>query len=332
MKAKCILFTQVDKVELGEIDIPEKKAEEVLIETTLSCISPGTELRCLGGKQEGLGLDAFPFVPGYSIVGRILKADAEGRHKEGSLVFCAGNRRGSLRCAWGGHISHAVTKASEVYAIPEGISIGNAALIKLAAIAYRGFRISDLRETDRVIALGLGPIGQLSARIFSAAGNRVVAADLSADRVRIAQTAGLKAVQIAADDLSTLREIMPQGAEVVIDATGFAPALNAAASLVVDKAWDESNPAPGRLIIQGSYAQDVLFPQNIAFAKELQVLWPRDNQICDMEAVGLLMAQGKLDAADLLGETHRVADAAKVYAELRAAKGNILTAVFDWQK
>jgi len=44
------------------------------------------------------------------------------------------------------------------------------------------------------------------------------------------------------------------------------------------------------------------------------------------------MAQGKLNAADLLGETHRVADAAKVYAGLRAAKGSLLTAVFDWAK
>ena len=254
MKARCILFTGVNQVEIGETELPEPGPDDLILETIRSCISPGTELRCLAGEQDGLGRHSFPFIPGYANVGRVLKADATGRNPEGSLVFSTGNRNGSVRCAWGGHVSHAVVPAASAYAIPKTISLANACLLKLAAISHRGLRISGYKAGEKVIVVGLGPIGQLSARLFKAAGADVLCTDLSVERVESAQAVGLKAVPLGADgDVSALRALMPSGAEIVVDATGFARAIHTSAGLVMDKPWDESNPAPGRLVIQGSY-------------------------------------------------------------------------------
>jgi len=333
MKARCILFTGVNQVEIGETELPAPGADDLVLETVMSCISPGTELRCLSGEQDGLGRHSFPFIPGYAIVGRVLKADAAGINPTGSLVFSAGNRNAAVRCAWGGHVSHAVVPAASAYAIPKTISLTNACLLKLAAISHRGLRLSDYRAGEQVIVVGLGPIGQLAARLFKAAGAEVLSTDLSVERVALAQAAGLKAVPLGANgDVSALRALMPSGAEIVVDATGYGAAIRTSAGLVVDKPWDESNSAPGRLIIQGSYGGDLAFPQSVAFSKELRVIWPRDSQLSDMENVGRQMESGALNAEDLVSHVHPVSSAAEVYAELRSAKKSLLTAVFDWRQ
>lgn len=333
MKAQCVLFTGVRRVELGEATLPSPTADDIVIETILSCISPGTELRCLAGEEAGLGSDSFPFVPGYSLVGKVIKADAAGRHAEGSLVFSTGNRNASVRCAWGGHFSHAVVPAASAYAIPAGISLANASLLKLAAIAHRGLRLAEHQMGEKVIVVGLGPIGQLSARIFQAAGADVLGTDLSIERVELARAAGVKAQALGAGgDVSLLRALLPQGAEIVVDTTGFAAALPTSISLVVDKPWDESNPATGRLIIQGSYGKPLPLPYPMAFAKELRVSFPRDSQLSDMEAVSALMVSGVLTAEDLVSHVHPVSRAAEIYAQLQQPKSGLLTAVFDWRR
>jgi NADPH:quinone reductase-like Zn-dependent oxidoreductase len=51
-------------VTLEQIEIPEPGVGEVLLEVEYTLISPGTELRCRAGKQDGA---VFPFIPGYSL-------------------------------------------------------------------------------------------------------------------------------------------------------------------------------------------------------------------------------------------------------------------------
>lgn len=333
MNAQCILFTGVRRVELGEATLPAPTPDDIVIETILSCISPGTELRCLAGEEAGLGNDSFPFVPGYSLVGKVIKADAAGQHAAGSLVFSTGNRHASVRCAWGGHLSHAVVPAASAYAIPAGISLANASLLKLAAITHRGLRLAECKPGEKVVVVGLGPIGQLSARIFQTAGADVIGTDLSLERVESARAAGVKAEVLGPDgDISRLRTLLPEGAAIVVDATGFVPALTTSLSLLADKPWDESSPDPSRLIIQGSYAKPLSLPYATAFAKELRISFPRDSQLSDMEAVGHLMVSNELTAEDLVSHMYPVSRAAETYAELQQSKIGLLTAVFDWRR
>ena len=61
MKATCILHTAVNTVALTDTQVRDPGPGEVLIETEYSLISPGTELRCLAGKEPGQS--PFPFIP-----------------------------------------------------------------------------------------------------------------------------------------------------------------------------------------------------------------------------------------------------------------------------
>jgi len=71
MSGQALVFAGLDRPEVWEIQLPALKPHEVLVETAYSCISPGTEMRCLAGKQDGA---RFPFIPGYSLSGRIAAA------------------------------------------------------------------------------------------------------------------------------------------------------------------------------------------------------------------------------------------------------------------
>jgi threonine dehydrogenase-like Zn-dependent dehydrogenase len=101
--------------------------------------------------------------------------------------------------------------------------------------------------------------------------------------------------------------------------------------LVKSKPWDNSLTEPARLVIQGSYAEDVIFDYHQAFYRELSVLFPRDNQPRDIEAVLRFIAGGQLNTRDLISEVCTPQEAPRIYAALRAAKPGLVTAAFDWQ-
>src|SRR5690349_17692894 len=105
MKAKALIATAPHSVEVGSVELPEPGPSEVLLETIMSSISPGTELRCVSGKQQGA---AFPFVLGYSMVGRVIRAGHASGVAEGTVAFVMGSEHASgAHLMWGAHMSHA---------------------------------------------------------------------------------------------------------------------------------------------------------------------------------------------------------------------------------
>ena len=331
MKTRCLLFSGINEVTLGFTELRPIGPNEVLIETEISCVSPGTELRCLAGQEISLGDHNFPFIPGYAAVGRVIETDFASRDLLGRRVFSSGNRgTASHRTAWGGHAAQIVAPADSVVIIPNSISSRDAALLKLAAIAYRGTRLAPASPGSSVLIIGLGPIGQLSARFYAAAGAQVVAVDVMPDRVAIAREAEIDA-HLAPNDLTaTIREKLPNGAAIVVDATGIPALLATSAALVTEKSWDDSSSPAGRLVVQGSYGSLVPLPPDICFARELSVLWPRDCQRSDLEQVRQLLEAKRISFRGLLDKTRPVSEASAIYQALREKTLGALTAGFSW--
>jgi 3-hydroxyethyl bacteriochlorophyllide a dehydrogenase len=328
MKTTALFFTGIDRVELVDVNLPEPGPGQVIVEALYTAISPGTELRCLAGKQFGA---AFPFVPGYSLVGRIAARGAGVALAESTLVFCSGSEQGDRPLLWGAHIAHALCNADRIFLLPSGLDPLDAALTKLAAIAYRGVRVGDTRPHHEVAVVGLGPIGQLAARLHALAGARVVAADLDPSRVALAKAAGIESIVPGDGLVAAFRKIQPQGADVVVDSTGAVSVLQQSVLLARMKPWDNTITEPARLVIQGSYAENVIFDYHQAFFRELSVHFPRDNQPRDIEAVLRLLAGGRLKIRDLVTKIVEPAGAPEIYASLRAAQPGLLTAVFQWR-
>lgn len=310
------------------MEVPAPTPGEVLIQTAYSCVSPGTELRCLAGQQAGI---TFPTIPGYTLSGTVLLAGAASGFQPGERVFCRGTRRASLPLTWGGHVSHAVLPANQVFRLPDTVDLRDAAAIKLAAIAFHGVRLSAVQPQETVLVIGLGVIGQCAARLYASAGARVIAVDAVPSRVKTATVPGIQALTITNLPDKRLAALLPEGADLIVDATGVPAVLPAALNLAKALPWHDDPLHGTRYVVQGSYAGEFSIPYQAAFVNEVTFLIPRDEQAADVQAVIDRLADGRLKPGDLLTETAAPEDAPAIYHRLQHERDSLLTAVFAWQ-
>ncbi|HEU5028704.1 MAG TPA: zinc-dependent alcohol dehydrogenase [Spirillospora sp.] len=90
--------------------------------------------------------------------------------------------------------------------------------------AWQAVRWAEIPEGGSVTVLGLGPIGQMSARIARHLGHRVIGVDLVPERLEMARRHGVEAIDAdEADDVpDAVRQITGgRGTDSVIDAVGM---------------------------------------------------------------------------------------------------------------
>ncbi len=321
--SRCLLISAPGVIAPATTQVPAPAQGEVLVRTAWSCVSPGTELRCLAGLQTGA--PAYPFIPGYALTGTVIESQ-DTTLQVGARVFCSGTHHAAHARCWGGHLEYAVASGSACVPVPDGLDLRLASAAKLAAIAYHGMRLSRPLPHERVYVIGLGPIGRLSAQLHALGGAMVFGTDLSARRRQAAAEAGLH----VADSLKAMATL-PNGADIVVDATGAGPVLLSAAQLLRPLPWDNALHSPTRLLLQGSYASPPSLPYNELFLSESQVLIPRDCQRRDLEAVLALMADGRLDVTDVVTDAGLPDHAPSIYAALRDRPDELMTAAFHWE-
>lgn len=225
------------EVRVESFDVPAPGPGQMVIETEASAISAGTELAIYTGIHQWLqdpqrAWPKFPFVPGYSAVGRVaaIGADVEGWKPGDRLI-------------WDGrHATHGVVDVaggrSPVWPIAEHVPAPVAACAILARFPLTALVRSSQLLGQSVAVLGLGMIGQITLRLFAAAGAYpLIGIDPVACRRATAEvTPGVRAIDPAEGDLkAALREIN-DGAlpDIVVDATGAPNAVRTAMSIVVD--------------------------------------------------------------------------------------------------
>lgn len=324
--AHTILFQSVGQVGFGEVSVPDPEPGEVLVEVAYSLVSPGTEFRCLDGKQAGDVV--FPFVPGYTATGVVTKS-RKPEVAEGTRVLARGTERviGANR-TWGGHISHQVTR--RVFPLPDGVDLLEVSLARLAAISRRGPIVCQAKPGETVAVIGLGPIGQLSARIFHALGCETAAFDLSPERVALCTKGGVEAHAVEGGLVETIRRRFPQGANIVVESTGVPAVLDQALLSAYDRPWTDFDEAGARVVVQGSYAYQFLGDYDAAFRREVGIFFPRDSQERDVEAMIDWVATGRISVRELIGKVSKPEEAAETYAALRRTPG-WATVAFDWR-
>jgi len=328
MKSPALVVGAINQIALDEVEIPSPEAGEVLVRAELTTISPGTELRCMAGKQEGAV--GFPYVPGYAMIGRVEERGTGVETPVGARVFCTGTIRvgAGMGRTWGGHTAWAVTTEARLIPVPEGVSLANAAMVRLAGISFHGYKMVGADPDEPVVVLGLGPIGMLSALIHQAGGARVLVVDPIAERRALAEQLGLAA--FAPDDADG-RSYFPGGAGVVVDSTGVPAVLESALGWLREPAWNAVANPRGVLVVQGSYgAQPIAVPYQEAFRRETTLMVPRDALVSDFCEVMAWCAEGRLNLEPVLSGIFSPEEAPSVYGRLMAKDAGLVTAAFRW--
>lgn len=203
---------------LEEIPVPKVGHGEVLIQTTRSLVSLGTERMLVEFgkanfiqkarqqpdkvkqvldkvKTDGLKptLDAVfnklgqPLPLGYCNVGRVI---AVGK---GVDEFKVGDRVASN----GPHAEVVSIPQNLVAKVPDNVSDEDAAFTVIGAIGLQGIRLANPTLGETVVVIGLGLIGLMTAQLLKANGCRVVGFDYDGSKVRLANELGITAINPA---------------------------------------------------------------------------------------------------------------------------------------
>ena len=181
---KRIVFNGKGKIGFEKFDAGEPGDGKVLIKTTCSLMSTGTENIVLNRLFDpGTGWDnwvKYPFYPGYAAV--VVKELGENVKtlKKGDRIAC--------RC---GHASKHVVSADGCFKIPKALSDEDASWFAFAKIAAMGARAAKTKLGETLVIVGAGPIGQMAVRWTAAAGaGKIICVDPFAMRLKPAIRGG----------------------------------------------------------------------------------------------------------------------------------------------
>jgi 2-desacetyl-2-hydroxyethyl bacteriochlorophyllide A dehydrogenase len=334
MKTQSVIFPEPMNVAIVEEDIPDDPAPgHLLVQTTVSLISTGTEMFCLRGDAEPgtswAGYIKFPFRPGYSNVGRVLKVG------DGVTNFAPGDRVVNSS----GHTAFYAIDAADAFLvrIPDAVSDEDATWSVISFVVQTGVRRAEHNMGDTAVVLGLGPLGQLAVQFLRLLGlSEILAIDTGQMRLDQALAHGATAgfCGSAADALDFVRDHTGgRLADVVYDVTGAWQVLPMALRLPRDF---------GKVILIGDtpYAtrqhltQDVLWRQITLTGSNNCKLPPEHAYWTGARQMQLFLEylrRGLIRVSDLV--THRFApeDAPKAYTFLQEDRASTIGVLFDWR-
>ena len=271
-----------------EVPDPLPSENEVLIQTSYSAMSPGTELTAISQGSDSWGSlfqkgirswdklknsierrgwqqtiakikEAVekPIALGYSISGRVIRVGAMVQgYKPGDLVAAVGPG------AWHGTL--ACVSQRFCTRIPDSQMLRDASTAALACTAIHAMHRAELSAGDEVAVFGLGVIGQFAVQSLRASGHRVIAFDPVEYRRSDAKTAGAEVYNPAEFDFETGMTLSSHGEgfdAVFLCAKAESPDLIRQAAALCRKR--------GRLIVVGEFP--IQIPREVAYEKELEV-------------------------------------------------------------
>ena len=124
----------------------------------------------------------------------------------------------------GGHAPYFAAPARTMVPLPEELSFEEGAAVSCGTgTAWGALRRLDVSGRDTLAVFGQGPVGLSATMLGRAMGARVIAVDVSPERLRLAGELGAEAVVDArtADPVAAIADLTHgEGAEVTLDCTG----------------------------------------------------------------------------------------------------------------
>jgi len=192
---KTVYFTAPREVELREENLPALGADDVLVETTCSAISAGTEMLVYRDRfPRDLETDSvistlrgafeYPLAYGYASGGKVIEAGrAVNRDWLNKSVF-----------SFQPHTSHFIAKTDSLFELPNSISSETACFLPNMETAVNLVQDAAPIIGERALVLGQGVIGLITAALLKEFPlERLVTADCYAIRRNASHEIGVDA-------------------------------------------------------------------------------------------------------------------------------------------
>lgn len=227
---------------------------EVRLDQVHAQLIPATDA---GISQNEMGDQGWPV--GYSAAGTVVAVGEDVRDlAPGDRVACGG-------AAYAHHADYISVPRNLCCPVPAGCDTRLAATTTVGTIALQGVRRADPELGDKVVVVGLGLIGQITAQLLSAGGCTVIGLDLDPTRVARALELGIDVAVSSPDEIEAVVRDHTRGqgadATIVTAATRSNAVINQAMKLTRRR---------GKVVIVGDIGLGVERPE--FYKKEIDLL------------------------------------------------------------
>lgn len=332
IKTVSIQFVARGKAEVRETELDDNlKADEVLLKTDVTLISPGTEFACLNGVLNR-GEVKYPLTLGYSAVGKVLKVGENVKH------IAVGDR---CLCYHSVHRNYQKRPVADVVKIEDDNLLSkDAVFCVVGCMGFQGVRRCRVEFGESCMVMGLGLLGLFAVQTAALSGcYPVIGLDFNENRRKIALELGADAA-FSPDDPELEEKIKSltygRKCDSVIEVTGNPQAVVQGLKLTADF---------GRISLVGcsrTPTENIDF-YNLVHRPGISVLgahnmarplhdrrpgiWTMNE---DMTLLLRYMAAGKLKIGSMFNMVADPKDAPSVYDRLFNRDPELLGVVFDW--
>ena len=269
-----------------------------------------------------------PLPLGYCNVGEVIAVG------NGVKEFKIGDRVASN----GHHAEYVCIPQNLVAKIPDNVSNQEATFTVIGAIGLQGIRLLNPTLGEKVVVIGLGLIGLITAELLIANGCEVIGFDFDQTKVDLAISKGVKAYNLAlgGDQVKIVEELTNgAGADGVI-----ITASNKSNDIISNAA--KMSRKRGRIILVGVIGLDIsradFYEKELTFqvscsygpgrydeayeqkGQDYPLPYVRWTEKRNFEAVLSTISNGKLEVKSLISEELPLEDFQKIYGEIGSSK------------
>lgn len=329
---KEILITEPGRITITEAELPVPGKGEALLEV-LYCGICGADVASYTGNQP---FTTYPRIPGHEFSARILQIpeNESGLHP-GDIVTCnpyfnCGTcyscRRGFVNCCTDnqtmgvqrdGSFREYLTMPVERIIPGGGLGPRELALIEPFSISYHAVSRCEIKETDRVLVVGAGPIGLFALVSAKMKGAKVYVSDILEGRLKKAKELGADGVVNPKEqDLSAWNQQVTcgQGFDVCIEACGSPSTF----LTCIQQAAFAAN-----VILIGNGKKDTTFLHSVLLKKELNVFGSRNSYTRDFISLIRLVADRGIDLMKIVSAEYPMEKAGEAFQALVNNDGSL---------
>ena len=292
--------------------MPTPQADEVLLRVKRVGVC-GTDMHIYTGNQPYL---QYPRVMGHELSGLVEQAPAGSTLAVGDPVFvmpylscghCVACRHGKTNCCVNIQVLgvHRDGAFSEYLSVPqqfvhkaEGVTLDQAAMVEFLSIGAHAVRRAEVRAGQRVLVVGVGPIGMAALTFSRLRGANVTALDTRPERLAFCrdQLGADAGVLIGPTDEAELAQLTGQEFfDVVFDATGNVRAMERGFKFIAHG---------GKYVLISIVRDNISFSDPEFHKREATLLGSRNATMEDFETVLTAMRAGLIPDAAM--NTHRL--------------------------
>lgn len=341
MTNRSIIIKQPNVVEIIESSMPERKPGEVLLKLLYGGIC-GSDL---GSYRGTFAYFNYPRIPGHEFSAEIVECDVDNPFglKPGMIVtgnpyyncgHCYSCQKGlvnacvdnqTLGCQRDGAFStYFVMPAERIYD-GKGLSPKTLAAIEPFCIGYHGAKRANLKKGDKVLVVGAGTIGVVTAISAKTMGAEVTICDVAPAKLEIAKKFGVDHVL-----LNNSEESFKAGVAELTDGNGFDAAFEAVGLPSTFMNCIEAVCFGGTIVDIGVGKANLDFFYTIIQKKELNIFGSRNALKEDFLELIDLVAAKKFDIEKIVTNVYDFNHAPQAFEDFSSHTGEMLKVMIEF--